>query len=81
MIAKLNLQTLLQSSVTHEPSEIILIWWFSAQETFVLLSVLKKVVLLNIFVERLLSKKNVTNALTVTFDFLYYYYYDYYYAI
>jgi len=24
----------LQSSVSHSPSEIILIWWFDAQETF-----------------------------------------------
>ncbi len=26
-------QALLQSSVSHDPSEIILIYWFSAQET------------------------------------------------
>jgi len=26
--------SLLQSSVSHDPSEISLIWWFDAQETF-----------------------------------------------
>ncbi len=30
--------SLLQSSVSHNPSEIILIYWFDAQETFFLLS-------------------------------------------
>ncbi len=35
MIEKLNFQQpLLQSSVLHNPSEIILICWFGAQETF-----------------------------------------------
>ncbi len=29
--------SLLQSSVSHDPSEIILIYWFAAQETFLLL--------------------------------------------
>ncbi len=43
--------SLLQSSVSHDPSEIILICGFAAQETFLtlLLSVLKSDVLLNIF--------------------------------
>ncbi len=38
--------SLLQSSVSHDPSEIILICWFAAQETFFifLLSMLKTVV-------------------------------------
>ncbi len=36
------------SLVSHDPSEIILICWFGAQETFLLLSMLKKVVLLNV---------------------------------
>jgi len=27
--------SLLQSSVSHYPSEINLIWWFDAQETFI----------------------------------------------
>ncbi len=42
--------SLLQSSVSHDPSEIILMCLFGAQY-FLLLSVLNKVVLLNIFVE------------------------------
>ncbi len=47
--SKLNSTSLLQSSVSRDPSEIILECWFAAQET--LLSVLKTVELLNIFVE------------------------------
>ncbi len=39
------------ASLSHDPSEIILICWFAAQETFLLLSMLKTVVLLNISVE------------------------------
>jgi len=27
VMAKLNYQTLLQSSVSHDPSEITIIWW------------------------------------------------------
>ncbi len=35
MPAKLNFyQPLLQHSLSHDPSEIILIYWFAAQETF-----------------------------------------------
>ncbi len=34
VMAKLNLQHHLHSSVSHDPSEIILICWFGAQETF-----------------------------------------------
>ncbi len=30
-------QQLLQSSVSHDPSEIILIFWFAAQETFIII--------------------------------------------
>ncbi len=37
--------------VSHDPSEIILIRWFDAQERVLILSMLKKVQLLNIFVE------------------------------
>ncbi len=33
------IQTLLQSSVSHDPSEIVLIFWFAAQETFIIISV------------------------------------------
>jgi len=29
--------SLLQSSVSHDPSEITLIWWFDAQETFMVI--------------------------------------------
>jgi len=29
--------SLLQSSESHDPSEIILIWWFAAQETFIII--------------------------------------------
>ncbi len=32
------IQTLLQSSVSHDPSEIVLIFWFAAQETFIIIS-------------------------------------------
>ncbi len=52
MIAKLNFQQpFLQSSVSHDPLEIILIliYWFGAQETFLITII--NVVLLNIFVE------------------------------
>ncbi len=31
------LASLLQSSVSHDPSEIILTYWFAAQETFILI--------------------------------------------
>ncbi len=51
VMVKLNFQqSLHQFSVSHDPSEITLICWFAAQELFLqLLSVLKTVVLLNIF--------------------------------
>ncbi len=39
VIAKLHShQSLLQSSVSHDPSEIILICWFGAQETFLIIT-------------------------------------------
>jgi len=31
------LASLLQSSVSHDSSEITLIWWFAAQETFLII--------------------------------------------
>ncbi len=31
--------SLLQSSVSHDPSEIILTWWFDVQETFIIINV------------------------------------------
>ncbi len=34
--------SLLQSSVSHDPSEIILIYWFAAQETFLIIINLEK---------------------------------------
>jgi len=34
-MTKLIFSSLLQSSVSHDPSEIILICWFAAQETFI----------------------------------------------
>ncbi len=37
-----------QSSVSHDPAEIILICWFGAQKYVLLLSVLKTIVLFNI---------------------------------
>ncbi len=43
--------SLLMSSVSHHPSEIILICWFVAQESFLIIINVEKVVLLNIFVE------------------------------
>ncbi len=47
---KLNFQQrLLLSSVSQDPSEIILICLIGSQDTFLLLSMLKKVVVLNIF--------------------------------
>ncbi len=39
----------LQSSVSHDPSEIILICWFAAQETFLIIFNVETVVLLNTF--------------------------------
>ncbi len=43
---------LLQSAVSHDPSEIILICWFAAQETFLdIINVENNCVLLNIFVK------------------------------
>ncbi len=56
-------QPLNQSSVSHDPSEIILICWFSAQETFIIIINIENLVLLNIFAEtmiffRILSKEH-----------------------
>ncbi len=35
--------SLLQSSVSHDPSEIILIYWFAAQETFLIIIKLENI--------------------------------------
>ncbi len=40
--------------MSHDPSEIILICWFAAQETLLLLLKLQTVVQLNIFVETMI---------------------------
>ncbi len=50
MIAKLNFQPPLQPSMSHDLSEIILIW-FGVKETFIIFSMLETVVLLNVFVK------------------------------
>ncbi len=52
-----------QFSVSHDPSEIILICWFAAQETFLII-INVVVVLITIFVE--ICK--IINIFTVTFD-------------
>ncbi len=44
-------QPLIQSSVSQDPSEIILIFWFGAQETFLI--TVEIAVLLNIFEEKI----------------------------
>ncbi len=63
-MAKLNFQQpLLQSLVSNDPWEIILICWFDAQDLLLfiiivlLLLLLKTVVLLNMFVETKTNKK------------------------
>ncbi len=43
--------SLLQSSVSYDPSEIILIWWFTAQDTFLIIIIVETVVLLHISVK------------------------------
>ncbi len=43
--------SLLQSSVSHDSSEIILICWFAAQETFITIINVENSLLLSIFVE------------------------------
>ncbi len=54
-------------SVSHDPSEIILISWFTAQKHIWLLSMLKKVVLFNIFVE---TEWFFSNEVELTIHFL-----------
>ncbi len=65
-MAKLNFQQpLLQASVSHDPSEIILTCWFDAQETFLI------IMLKTNSEEQHLKKKiccNIVNVFTVTFD-------------
>ncbi len=60
---------------SHLPSEIILICWFGAQESFLRLSMLKKVVVLNFFVETVirfffqdsLMNRNLKSSIYLTF--------------
>ncbi len=49
-----NILSLLQSLVSHDPSEIILICWFGDQETFLIIIYIEKVVLLNISAETII---------------------------
>jgi len=49
------LTSLLQSSVSHDPSEITIICWFAAQETFLIIIIIEIVVLLIIFVETIMQ--------------------------
>ncbi len=60
-----RLESLLQSSVSHEPSEIILIRWFTAQETFPSIINVQTAVLLSIFAE---IQINIKRVFTVTID-------------
>jgi len=43
--------SLLQSLVSHDPSEIILKWWLVLKKHLLFLSMLKTIVLLNVYVE------------------------------
>jgi len=49
MMPKLNFSSNYLNPQSHDPSEIIRICWFSTQETFLIITVVKTVVLLNIF--------------------------------
>ncbi len=76
-MAKLNFQQpLLQSSVSYHPSEIILICWFDAQETFLTIINVEKVVLLNIFCGNLdkqsfkSNSKDMCNVINVFFQMI-----------
>ncbi len=41
--------------MSHDPSEIILISWFDAAETFLIIIIIKTVLLLIIFVEKVIQ--------------------------
>ncbi len=48
-VIKLIFSIIIQSSVSHDPSEIILICWFAAQETFmIIINAAKDAFLINI---------------------------------
>ncbi len=49
----------LQSLVSHDPLEIMLIWWFDAQETFLIMINVQTVVRIHIYVESMKSWLNV----------------------
>ncbi len=53
--------TLLQSSVSHDPSEIILICWFAAQDTFLIIINFENGVLLKYFVKIVIFKNSLMN--------------------
>ncbi len=70
VMAKLNFQQpLLQSSLPCDPSEIILICWFRAQETFIIIINVENLKyswkLLNIFVESLIHYYSRVRGKTV----------------
>ncbi len=46
MVAKLNFQQPLLQSLSHDPSEIILISWFGAQEAFLLIVII--IIIINV---------------------------------
>ncbi len=76
-MAKLNFQQpLLQSSVSHDSTEIILICWFRAEETFLLIiNVEKTYVLLNIsLMSRKFQKNSIINVFFVTLKMFYCYF-------
>ncbi len=56
-------ESLLQSSVSYDPSEINLICWLAAQETFIIIINVKKVVLLHIFVETVILDEVEQNSI------------------
>ncbi len=56
--------SLLQSSVSHDPLEIILIYWFSAQETSHIMIKLKTAMLLNICCQYSLRKFTLSSKIT-----------------
>ncbi len=57
--------SLLQSSVSHDASEIILIYWFATQETFlIIINVENSSAFFTIKVQQIL----IENVFTVTFD-------------
>ncbi len=48
MVAKLNFQQPLLQSLSHDPSEIILISWFGAQEAFLLIVIIIIIIIISV---------------------------------